>query len=280
MTFGNASEYSPEQTELIRATTLTAATILGDYMDDLAVVGGLVPSLLVSQVDLPAGAEAHVGTMDLDLGLDLAILDDQRYEGIAERLKDAGFTPDISAKGFPARQRWTHSTEVLTKIEFLIPRVSEEAKPGKLQPLEKGLAAFIIEGLEVAFQDRVTVTLEWTTLFGETTSRDIPVCNPGAFVVLKALAFQNRGKFKDAYDLYYMTRNYGSGVEDVAAFIAPLKETEVGRRAIGILRDNFLQERAPGPMRVARFATGGEDETIQADVVGFMGDLLRVLDAK
>jgi hypothetical protein len=37
---------------------------------------------------LPAGADPHVGTMDLDLGLDLAILDDQSYEGIAERLRE------------------------------------------------------------------------------------------------------------------------------------------------------------------------------------------------
>ena len=43
MTFHTAADYTPEQTELIRAATLTAATILGDYMDDLVVVGGLVP---------------------------------------------------------------------------------------------------------------------------------------------------------------------------------------------------------------------------------------------
>jgi len=39
MTFNTAAGYSPEQTELIRTATLTVATILGDYMDDLAVVG-------------------------------------------------------------------------------------------------------------------------------------------------------------------------------------------------------------------------------------------------
>jgi len=94
MPLHTAADYTPEQTELIRSATLTAATILGDYMDDLAVVGGLVPSLLIPQTELPAGADPHVGTMDLDLGLDLAILDDQRYEGIAERLRESGFTPD------------------------------------------------------------------------------------------------------------------------------------------------------------------------------------------
>jgi hypothetical protein len=275
MTFPTAADYTSEQTELIRAATLTAATILGDYMEDLAVVGGLVPSLLIPPTTLPVGADPHVGTMDLDLGLDLAILDGHRYEGIAERLRESGFTPDASEKGNEVRQRWTHSRNPLAKIEFLIPPVNAEAEPGKLQPLERGLAAFIIEGLEVAFHERISVRLDGITLFGETASRVIPVCNPGAFVVLKALAFRNRGKFKDAYDLYYMTRNYGSGTKDVAHFLGPLIDTPPGRRAVDILREDFLEERALGPMRVALFATGAEDAATQADVVGFMSELLR-----
>jgi hypothetical protein len=213
--------------------------------------------------------------MDLDLGLDLAILDDHRYEGIATRLRDSGFVPDTSEKGNEVRQRWSHSRNPLAKIEFLIPPVNAEAVPGKLQPLERGLAAFIIEGLEVAFTERVGVRLDGTTLFGETTSRVIPVCNPGAFIVLKALAFRNRGKFKDAYDLYYMTRNFGNGTEDVAHFLGPLIDTDPGRRAIGILREDFLDERALGPMRVALFATGAGEAEMQADVVGFISELLR-----
>ena len=276
MTFHTAADYTREQTELIRAATLTAATILGDYMDDLAVVGGLVPSLLIPQTDLPAGADPHVGTMDLDLGLDLAILDDQRYEGIAERLRDSGFAPDISDKGNDVRQRWIHNQYPMAKIEFLIPPVSADVKPGRLQSLERGLAAFIIEGLEVAFNNPIHVRLDGVTLFGANASRTIPVCNPGAFIILKALAFRNRGKRKDAYDLYYMARNYGSGTEDVAAFLKPLLEAAPARRAFEILREDFLHERSLGPMGVALFANGVEDAAMQADVVGFISELLRV----
>ena len=50
-------------------TILYVATKLGDIMDDLVVVGGLVPSLLVNQRGLPTGTDSHVGTMDLDMGL-------------------------------------------------------------------------------------------------------------------------------------------------------------------------------------------------------------------
>jgi hypothetical protein len=89
------------------------------------------------------------------------------------------------------------------------------------------------------------------------------------------LAFRNRGSFKDAYDLFYMVRNFGNGTEDVAAFLAPLIDTDPGRHAIGILREDFLDEKAPGPTRVALFATAAENAEMQADVVGFVSELLR-----
>lgn len=54
-------------------------------MDHLVVVGGPVPSLLIEQDDLPAGASPHAGTMDLDIGLDLAMFDDRRYRTLTDR---------------------------------------------------------------------------------------------------------------------------------------------------------------------------------------------------
>ncbi len=41
-----------------------------------------------------------------------------------------------------------------------------------------------------------------------------------------------------------------------------------------ILKRDFSEPDAVGPMRVAAFVTGGRDEQLQADVVGFIGQLL------
>ena len=62
-----ADSYAGEHTEFVRSTCLYVATKLGEIMEELVVIGGLVPSLLIGHEDLPAGAEPHVGTMDLDL---------------------------------------------------------------------------------------------------------------------------------------------------------------------------------------------------------------------
>ena len=52
-----AAGYGGGQTELVRATCLYVATKLGDVMDELVVVGGLVPSLLVKQEDLSCSSQ-------------------------------------------------------------------------------------------------------------------------------------------------------------------------------------------------------------------------------
>ena len=86
----NAHGYRRDHVELARSACLHIATIVGDIAGDIVVVGGLVPSLIVDQRHLPEGAEPHAGTMDLDLGLALAVLDNERYQTLAERLRVAG----------------------------------------------------------------------------------------------------------------------------------------------------------------------------------------------
>ena len=104
------------------------------------------------------------------------------------------------------------------------------------------------------------------------------MCGPGAFIVLKALAFKGRGENKDAYDLYYMLRNFGSGTGDVLKHLRPLTDDEQCREAIDILREDFLPFDGLGPRRVAEFLTGGPDEATQTDVVGFVARLLHGLE--
>ena len=116
-----ASDYKSGQVELVRATCLYVATKLGDLMDDLVIIGGLVPSLIVEQTALPDGAHAHVGTMDLDVGLQLALLDEGRYRKLTERLRDAGFEMDRNEEGNPTRQRWTITGAGTVTVDFLIP---------------------------------------------------------------------------------------------------------------------------------------------------------------
>jgi hypothetical protein len=243
-------------------------------MDELVIIGGLVPSLLIRPEALPAGTPGHVGTLDLDVGLTLALLDQGRYRSVTARLRDAGFSPDATEEGRPTRQRWRAPGTDTVTVDFLIPPSTESDVGGTLRNIEPDFAAIIAPGLGLAFEDRDRVRLDGRTILGERATREVWVCGPGAFVVLKALAFDLRGENKDAYDLFYMIRNYGRSLEDLVARVRPLLADAQAQRALFVLRRDFSDIDAVGPRRVAAFLTGGPDDTIQAEVVAFVGRFL------
>ncbi|HYE32475.1 MAG TPA: hypothetical protein VEH27_13680 [Methylomirabilota bacterium] len=275
-----AAGYTPEQVARVKAACLYLATKLGDLMPEMVVVGGLVPSLLIDQEHLPADAPLHVGTMDLDVGLAFAVLNQERYKQIEERLRLAGFKPDTNSEGNPTRQRWRISEPPVT-VDFLIePAPDAEANAGRVFRLTKDLAAIIAPGLHLAFQNSRSVKLRGRTIIGENVAagREIRVCGAGAFVILKALALRLRGESKDAYDLYYMLRNYGEGVSDLTHELRPLLNDASAQAGLRYLAEDFADLDSVGPRRAADFLHGGPNEQLQADAAGFVAQLLAELE--
>lgn len=71
------SGYSAEEFEQVKSACLTVAVTLGAYLEDVCIVGGLVPALLIDTTrDADTEDDAHSGTNELDVGLALAVLDD------------------------------------------------------------------------------------------------------------------------------------------------------------------------------------------------------------
>ena len=265
--------YGIEQLGFVHRTCLYMATRLGDLLDEIVVVGGLVPYLLVDQENLPPGLGPHAGTMDLDMGLALAILNCERYRELGRRLRDAGFEPEVNDQGNRRLQTWTVGAPHPVTVDFLIPPIEERDKGGALRHFESDLAAIITPGLELAFKDRRWKELSGRIPSGAWATRDIPVCGPGAFTVLKALAFGNRAENKDAYDLFYVWS--GVGVPGVAESLVPLQPDTCIDDALSVIERDFCHHDGLGPIGTARFITQELDENVQADVVGYAQELLR-----
>jgi hypothetical protein len=212
--------------------------------------------------------------MDLDLGLAFAVVAEHHYQAITERMRRAGFQPDVNEEGNPTRQRWRISTPPVT-VDFLIEPEDAHERPGKLFNIEQDFAAVIAPGLHLAFKNRRKVRLEGMTILGEAATREIWVCGAGAYVVLKALAFGIRGENKDAYDLFYLIRNYRRGIPDVIAELKPLLQDGSAMQAVDFLHRDFGTSDSLGPRRVAEFLFDREDPETQADVAGFVRALLQ-----
>lgn len=267
--------YGSGATEQVSMACLTIAVTLGSMMEDTRIVGGLAPSLLVGEA---GDAEPHVGTNDLDVGLAITLLDDDRYAEISVRLGQEGFAPDTNANGNPAVQRWIHRSGQVT-VDFLIPPLPGGPDPGRVQHLDDRLGAIVVPGLEVAVDEPHTTVLRGSTPAGERAERAVTVCGPGAFTVLKALALAGRAEPKDAYDLVYVLQHWPGGAADVARRLDAHagRHGAVVRRALGGLARDFADETSLGPRRAAAFFghTGRRYDEAVADALGYVDALLR-----
>lgn len=274
------SGYRREETEQVEAALLTVAVTTGALMDQICIVGGLVPSLLIDRAHgLDPETEAgHPGTNDLDVGLAVALLDDGQYTEMSERLRQEDFGPDKNEKGNPTPQRWKHESLNVT-IDFLLPPLAGIEEGRRTHPLEGDLSAIITPGLQFAHAEREEIAVAGHTLKGERAERTIPVCGPAAFVILKALAFHDRGEPKDAFDLVYVLRRWPDGIADIVERLGAHLESAptVVRAAFEQLASDFDSPDSIGPQRAAEFDgdPGGDLDAGAADAHGYVDDLLR-----
>lgn len=277
------SGYSPDEFEQVKSACLTVAVTLGAYLDDVCIVGGLVPALLIDTTrEDDADDDPHPGTNDLDIGLALALalLDDERYAEISARLRAEKFKPDTNTAGNQTVQRWRLGDLKVT-IDFLMPPAPNQDDRVRIQNLEPDFGAVITPGLQLAFDERTGIELDGHTLQGERASRTIPVCGPAAFVVLKALAFGDRAEPKDAYDLVYVIRHTVGHGPVIAQRLVEHANTNrsIVERALDLLARDFDELDHLGPVRAARFsvpesAPQDELDNATADAHGYVQELL------
>jgi len=86
----SAADYDDRSTEAVRSVLLEIGQILGSYHGKFVVVGGLIPWLLQNDEDMP-----HVGTLDIDLGLDPLALADGEYASLIELLQGQGYRNEL-----------------------------------------------------------------------------------------------------------------------------------------------------------------------------------------
>jgi hypothetical protein len=271
----SSSGYPPELAVEARRMCLYVATLLGDLKDDVVVVGGLVPYLIIDQA---AAVETHVGTRDLDLGLALSVLDAERYHEISEQLRRNGFAPDLTDDGKTKRQTWRLGPQRVT-IDFLIAQSNPDQKPGTLQSLERDFAAMVTPALTVAFTDFLDIVIDDQTPAGELACRTVKVCGPAAFVVLKAHAFHNRSEPKDAYDLVYVLKHFGNGDgREIADRFSAIAVTQAATDALAFLAADFASPAHLGAIRAAAFV-GGSGADVRAEAYGYVQEFLKLVHA-
>ncbi len=87
-----ADDYDDRTTAAVKSVLIEIGQILGSFEGKFAIIGGAVPWLLLGEAEMQ-----HVGTADVDLGLDPVALGDGEYVRLVEALQEHGYLVIFSA---------------------------------------------------------------------------------------------------------------------------------------------------------------------------------------
>jgi len=261
--------YTTEHTELCERTLVTLLRGLGPWKRGLYLTGGLVPRYLIPERS-PCGEQlpTHAGTTDVDLVVDLQFLASvEAYSTLEENLKELGFERGKNEAGRAQHFSWRKAIgSGITIIVDLLCEADDPFDGGQVSELpgNRRLSALKLPGAHLVTRDYLEIDITAELLDGRGQSTEVVrVANVVPFLVLKALAYDDRAEEKDAYDLVYCLMYYGRGPEDVAREFADRLYRWPGEpflpQTLDILRRRFASDgatdgyRKDGPTSYARF---------------------------
>ncbi len=254
-------DYAPRQVEAAKRVLIDVGQILASFADCLVVVGGWAPDLLLTEA-----AEAHTGSIDVDLALDVERLGDGRYTSLLKLLLDT----QRYRKGEKLFQLITDvdlkdgEKAVQVELDFLAP---ESAQFEKNHPkLIEDFRILKVDGSEVAFQNPVNLTIPGRNVVGARNSVQLRVVSLPDFIIMKAHALRGREKPKDAYDICYCLENYPGGLEALASNWKSRLGEKAVTTAVAILEEKFEGVDFLGPALYVEFysSTDAEEQSMQA----------------
>jgi hypothetical protein len=82
-------DYSAEAVHAAKSVLIELTHLLGEYREDIVLIGGWVPELII-----PQGQRLHVGSIDVDLALNHTKIKEAGYKRIEELLLSRGYYQD------------------------------------------------------------------------------------------------------------------------------------------------------------------------------------------
>jgi hypothetical protein len=155
--------YLPEETERSLQLCRYIAQAITDLGDEVTIVGGLVPALSIPTDPQQPDIEPHCGTLDVDMGVSVAIHGVVGWRTVCRRLEMLGFRPDT--KQGETRFRYSSPTKGSAFVDLLI--ASDEPHAPALAPLARIVDPIRARQTALAFIDRQEVRLSGVSINDE-----------------------------------------------------------------------------------------------------------------
>ncbi|MGO6746606.1 nucleotidyl transferase AbiEii/AbiGii toxin family protein [Rhizobium ruizarguesonis] len=275
----SAADYEDRTTRAVKGVLLEIGQILGSFKGKFAVIGGAVPWLLLDNDDMP-----HVGTLDVDLGLDAEALGDGGYVTLVEALMGNGYKQREELRRFQLVREvpvGDGGAPIDIVVDFLMPRHAEIVKNSP--PILKDFAVQRADGADLALRFYQLVAISGDMPDGGTNRVEVAVCSIPALLAMKGYALNGRHKQKDAYDIYYCIRNYPDGIEALAEACRAVLAEKGGAQGYQFISDKFDTPEGYGATSVRKFVAetalldGRTEQQWQQDAFGQVDAWLRAL---
>jgi len=243
------SDYAPPETRACLSVLVEVMTVLGEFRENIVIVGGNVPPLLIKSADVK-----HPGTMDIDLALDNRRISDDTYRTIVEALKARGYYQKEGEQPYMFYRDVESESgrKVTVKIDLLAGEYGGTRRRHRHQKIQDAQARKA-RGCDLVFSNPVKVKVKGRLPNGATQEVTVKVPSIGPFLVTKGMALWGRIKEKDAYDIYYCCRHYSGGIAALVRDIKPLMNNKLAREGFGKIMARFRHIDALGPTGVADF---------------------------
>ena len=251
-------DYHPAITGASKSVLLEVMTILKIYRESLVLIGGWVPYFLLEK-NRPAGIDFnHVGSIDIDLVINPETINEEVYATMAQMLLNKGYQPskEILYQFERTIRSEVDKKEYTIKIDFLCP-LADKAVSGSTKHrhrlIQPGLKARNLRGAEVSFISNQKIELSGILPDNGRTTLEFKMVSLAGFMALKGIAFGDRYKEKDAYDIYVLCDYYKEGPTSVAREIKNLKDNSIVKEGLLAVKERFRAIDAEGPYWVANF---------------------------
>ncbi len=275
----SANDYDDRTTAAVKSALLEIGQILGSYQGKFAIIGGSVPWLLLDNKEMP-----HVGTLDVDLGLDADALGDGEYAKLVESLMANGYHQQKDLQRFQLVREIQPKDDgppINVIVDFLMPRDADVEKNDPV--LIDNFAVQKASGAELALISPEIIAITGDMPKGGKNTVEIAVASIPALLAMKGFAVHLRQKNKDAYDIYYCVRNYPGGIAELANACRPFLNHKSGQVGYTHIAGKFDKADGFGPTCVRLFVEDSkvlEDRTAdqwQQDAFGQVDAWLRAL---
>lgn len=251
MPFPTASEYSEGKIKACHAVLIELVHILGDFADDMAIVGGWVPSLLI-----PNAQEEHIGSMDVDVAFNAEKISDEAYATINKILTHHGYRENEkeNAKFKYFKDVKIEGQDYTVEVDLLTGEYGGDTGRNRRHEPIQDVKALKARGADLVFDRSESITLSGV-LPGD-AGKDTVKCKIAGvvpFIVMKGIVIARRIKEKDAYDIDFVLRNFPGSVDAIAELMAVDLGNGLVQEALSNIQDKFASVDHWGPKAVAVF---------------------------